>query len=322
MSIAAGLGFSCKTNVTAPWPTHDIVYRYFRDYDYATNRVFDLKPLGDTLQTGDSIIEVALFTQSASTGLILYPPSYHAILQLDPRRPEVDSQFSEAGVTMTRIDAKEYFPVISDRASNSHYVVFKHDEEDRACGAWLRVRGQRNGRDTTFEIGSIGDTTCDLLMLRPAVDYSPDHPVWPFMWRNCYEIPADFDFDHPDLRIFLGPPGTEMSPANLDEQLRGYEYDGHFVSLTGLDEYTRNGYNYPDGEVDFRPPCFRRDWNLIVFPSRAPFSTDTVFWYEDGLYHTVPLALQEPTLYNYTSLSQFYNNTKYYFWYLSVDVPQ
>lgn len=282
-----------------------------RDYAYVQNRIFDLYP--GKLQRADVITDIQVFEQNLSTGTAL-GNSNKASLFIDPAdtaNPNY-TPFIDFKVQMQKVDPNsQQYQQYSDTLRNMHYLVFNAPQQERAIGVWMKVVRHRAGLpDTTFTVGNIDDSVFHLLTIRPAVNYAPSHPTWNYMWRNIYAVPAGLAAADLGLKIYKGPAGTEGSAGNVDVQTNGENTDGTYLKILGLDQYNQANQNQSDGILDDRQEVYRSDWGLIIFPSRKPFSGDTSFTV-GGI--AVP-KLQDVTgkIYDYTSLAEQSQNSKYY----------
>ncbi len=282
-----------------------------RDYAYVQNRIFDLYPGPGHLQDSDVITDIQVFEQNQSTGTSLGNANV-AKLYIDPRDPHNanDSTFNDFGVQMQKIDpTSQQYQQYSDVKRGLHYLVFNAPQQERAIGVWMKVK---RADGSTFEVGNINLDTFQLLTVRPAVNYSPTHPTWNYMWRNIYSVPQGLAAADLNLQIYKGPAGTEGSAGNVNTQSSGNSSttDGTYLKILGLDQYNTQNQSQSDGILDDRQEVYRADWGLIIFPSRHPFSGDTSFTV-GGV--AVPKLL-DPTdkIYNYSSLAEQSQNSKYY----------
>lgn len=268
--------------------------RFVRDAEYQDGRIFDL-----FLYEEVSIAPV--------------PASIECSLFIDPMNPGLHIDKAQF-LQMAEIGPEEWV-FFNDTSRHGHFIVFEGPiQRYRSLGAFIIVDRYDNANTylQTDTIGSLSTDTLKLKMLAAGTWMDPSHPVWPLTWRNCYAIPKGLDIEDIDLSVCQAPLGQEdtaaidyrqLSPDSLDE--------GCFLTILGLDQYNRNGLKLPDGELDERPPVFHSDWGLIIFPSRQPFDSDTTF-VDAGGARTAQLRVRVPELYDYNSLNERYQSSRYY----------
>ncbi len=288
-----------------------------RDYQYETNRVYDLGYPGE-FGPYDRVSQLYVYEEETNQTEADFR---YGRLLIDPADPGAYPTLIETP-RMRQVPEDEY-RWYDDRDRNLHYVVFNNRRNDgRARGIYLQVqRFSAANQATPDSISTIGSITGDTLVLklihggRDGV-YGPTHPAWDLMWRNIYQIPRGVTVDDIDVKVFKGLPGQEGRNTSLDYQLNDAgQSEGYYLEILGLDQYNRTNANRPDNLLDERQAVFRPDWGLLILPSRTPFFSDTTFTNELGT--TAPLRERDSLLYYYTSTTQQAKASKYYIQYVS-----
>lgn len=289
---------------------------YIRDYQYETNRIFDVAYSGE-LGRFDKVTKLYVYEEEKSATEADFR---YGQLMIDPRDPNFESNYTEIQ-KMYQVEEDQYIWV-DDQERNLHYVVFNNRRYDnRAIAIYFEVehRSSAGGPvESTTQYGSITSDTLQLRVLRGGSDgqYGPSHPAWDLMWRNAYDIPKGVSVDDIDIKVFKGTAGQEGQSTSFEYQKDDAEAsEGYYLEILGLDQFTRTGQNRPDNKVDERQEVFRSDWGLLIFPSRTPFFSDTTFDNLAG--STAPLRETDSSLYYYTSSSQQTKASKYYIQYVS-----
>lgn len=292
----------------------DTVTNVIRDYQYAERRIFDLGLPGE-LSPGDSIFRLLLFQELQSWTERPTDAAY-AILYVDPNQPAL---YPSENVDLTAID-KGVVPVHPSKyewfnkpALNLHYLVFPGTPRDLSIGAYMEVKRADGSIDT---IGTgLGGTQENPRQLKLIYNKNavPSFVTWDLMWRNAYSMPQGTSYEAVEIDLFYGPPGTGHLATNPNFQVSAATDTCPFLQIVGLDQYDLSGRKVPDGRVDDRAEIFRlHDWGLLILPHRTPFDTDTTFTHADGS-STPPLDTLVPEIYNYESMTQRAQASRYYF---------
>ena len=278
-----------------------------RDYDYAEVRVFDLGLPRDALRPTDSITTLIIYELETRKDQLESP---YANLWVDPSDTTLFSAEAVKLVKVTRLELNESYTFEQDRERNRHYVHFNSSRSPgKDLGYYMEF--YRDGEKKIF--GDISKDTLNLkLLYRSAANARPTQQTWQLMWRNCYVVPQGVDIEDMDIAVFKGRNGTENAAYNKDYQEAGGKSQ-KYIEILGLDQY-RNGAideKLPDGKVDGRDEVFRKDWGLVIFPSRYPFTGDSAYVDANG---DTTTALADPveSIYNYTSNTQKTDNSQYY----------
>lgn len=281
---------------------------YLRDFDYAEGRIYDVMPPG-YLGANDKILDLNVFEQR-----VFSHPEEDTILPRamflnHPDSPIVATDFYSRAEKIP-VDQLQWF---DEPAGNRHYVVFSNRRIDYGLGLWMLVE-RRDATNNILDTVEIGDLTADTLRLktiRGRGTMNPTHPAWNLVWRNCYWIPLGATVGQLKFKVFFGLPGAESSDSSLDYQRSG-SIAQNYLQILGLDQYdNQTGERFPDREMDNLPAVFRPDWGLVIFPSRTPFSTDTVF-YDEIQNPTLPLEINVPSLYSYASIKERVDSSRYF----------
>lgn len=287
-------GSSERTTITA---SGEESAKYLRDRDYVRNRVFDLiEP--SFWQAGDEVLDLYIFrTEQATSGTIT--GDLKANLYVDPATPTSDSAFSLFDHAVEQIPVDQYKRLLDprDREIRRPFLVFNNTQrEDLALGIYLRVRRQ-DGSIT--EVGDLTTIPRTLKMIKPNKrDFDSTHPIWPLMWRNCYEVGRAVSAEDLNLQIYYGLAGTEETGNNSEYQkdpLTG-QSQGLLLQIMGLDQYNTQQQLIPDGKLDAREDILYPQEGLLIFPSRFPFNGDTTFVDSAGN-RTLPLIPKVPNVY-------------------------
>ncbi|MBK7141638.1 MAG: hypothetical protein IPH75_06125 [bacterium] len=281
---------------------------YFRDFDYAEGRIYDVMQPG-YLSPNDKIVDLSAFEQR----IIVRPEDgsllFSALFLNHPDSPLAATDFYSRAEKIPN-DQLQWF---DEPTGNRHYVVFNSSRRDYGLGLWMLVerRDASNNILDTFEIGSLVADTIRLKSIRGYGAMNPTHPAWDLVWRNCYFIPRGASAAELNTRVFFGELGTESTDSAVD-YLRVGSVAQNYLQILGLDQFNdQTGERFPDRKMDDLPTVFRPDWGLIIFPSRTPFATDTVFY--DAIQNaSLPLQVSVPTLYHYTSFRERFDSSRYF----------
>ncbi|MFH1373126.1 MAG: hypothetical protein ABII79_04960 [bacterium] len=279
---------------------------FVRDCDYQECRIFDLA--ADTFfQPGDSVMAVLLYEMARPyAGEAAWP----AYLAVDPRDttafPLENLSFTNTANTGVRpIDPAMYI-CVSDPQSNRHYIVFdSQHNSSRALGVFMHVR-RADG-----SVCSVGDISGDTLLLKLMYHTRliPQFETWNLMWRNCYRIPS-VPWEDVQIKVFRCQAGSEGSDVCLDYQDTLGESQS-YLEILGLDQYNTDNLMLPDGKFDNSLPVFVPEWELLVFPHRQPFASDTTYTDANGI-RTIELAVKTPGIYDYSSPVERFLASRYY----------
>ena len=313
-------GMYILQNVTSVDSTGSIVvHEYMRDYEYEDGRVFDLGYVGE-LGPYDTVTDVRMF-QTGSTGEVTGDP-VDCLLQIYPDSVDYgvnppDDPYAAQRDSSAMIEVMD-FQYFGWRYSNRDpYVVLGHARgSGEMLGCWMVVRRYSADGDTFLREDTVGDVSDGNLYVLKSLrgdeaSYSPSHATWDLMWRNAYPVRRNTWVDDLNLRVFKGLVGTEGDPANPDHQVSGSTYEGSFIRILGLDQYNRQNQRVPDGIVDDRIDVFRPDQGLIIFPSRRPFDSDTIFEDANGS-STTELAQRVPQVYDGSTVQEQADASVYY----------
>jgi hypothetical protein len=281
---------------------------YIRDFDYAEGRIYDVMQPG-YLGPNDKILDMRVFEQRIAVRE--GDTSVHSAMFLDhPDSPMTATDFFSYAEEIAG-DQLQWF---DDPTTNRHYVVFDRSRRDYGLGVWMLIekRDASNNILDSFEIGSLAADTIRLKSIRGRGMMNPAHPAWNLVWRNCYAVPRGSSVAELNLRVFFGALGTESTDSAVD-YLRDGSVAQNYLQILGLDQFNNEtGERFPDRILDDRPEVFRSDWGLVIFPSRTPFATDTVFYDQ---YQNASLSPQVklPNLYQYTSIKERCDSSMYFF---------
>ena len=311
---------SCSSTTESFTAPVEVTTTYIRDYAYADGRVFDLGldsvSLVDSannvtfyskeLLPGDSIIK--LFVYEQETDRQKQDSAIPAIINVKPQTP--NAAVAEDFRPQYGVNQLEYgteFIYEQNVNTGIYYVVFNtRRRDDRGLAVYMEI--VRNGSILTFgEINNVD--TLNLKLIRSGAPL-PSFATWGLMWRNVYDLrQRSVPMDRLNIKVFKGLPGREGDSTSLDYQ----EFNGDtqsYIEILGLDQYTQDKKT-PNGKVDDRSNIWRSDWGLLIFPSRTPFNTDTVFVNEVAD-TTQRLQVTIPSLYNYLSITQRIEDSRYY----------
>jgi len=290
-----------------------------RDNGYADNRIFDLGLPEFTytdstgshfyeqeLIAGDSIVTLFIFEQETDRANQDFSiPANLNVKPVDPGRFE--SEDFEPIYGVKQLAYVEQFIWEQDIQNGKYHVVFNSRRIDsRALGIYMEV--QRGSSIITF--GKITNTDTLNLKLIKSHAPLPSYATWGLMWRNVYDLrQRGVPMDRLNIKVFKGLKGREGDSTSLDYQ----EFNGDtqsYIEILGLDQYSL-GKKTPNGKVDDRPNIWRSDWGLLIFPSRTPFNTDTVFVNEVA--DTTQLLQDRiPSLYYYISRTHRVEASRYF----------
>ncbi len=279
---------------------------FYRDYEYAADRIFDLGRAVD-LQPGDRVINLYVYEQSSAQNDL---EADFAIMVVDP-----DSLDGYPGERVDGIRAQQMEPdgtkyEYRNDPDKIPYVVFSSaGYQGRAIGVWMQV--VKKGQTDTTTIGNIEADTLVLRLLRPAVP-SPSDETWQLMWRNCYSVGRKTTLNDLDIRVLKGEAGAETGNSVLETQRDDNGNDQAYIEILGLDRENTTGANVPDGRVDDILELYEPAWGLLIFPEREPFNTDVVFTDASGN-KTQELEEKTPNIYNKTYKDQARINGSKYF---------
>ncbi len=274
--------------------------QFIRDYGYAEGRIFDLG-----LEPGDSVTYILVWEQEKDKTQLVAAPN--VTMMVDPLNPDFGSAFSE-DLNVKPVDDQTFSLFYGGQRGPA--IVFTSQKRN-ALGVYMEIntasgiKGRKIGTDGRAE---------DTLKYIRTIDESwkEDNPTWDLMWRNCYSIPKGVDIEDIEINVLKGLGGRETSSSSLDYQIAGGESQGHYMEILGLDQY-KNGTDIkePDNRLDDREEVFRPDWGLIIFPSREPFNSDTVY-YRSASDSTAGLAVKLPNLYEYNSITEKTDQSEYF----------
>jgi len=292
-------GSSERTSISA---TGEEDATYIRDYAYIEGRIFDLGYPGE-FGPLDTIRVIHVYEQpKRDSGLV----QLSGLFFVDPN---VGSSSSDSMKIVKVSD--DQFEVRHDVGRNLHFIYFNTPRRD-ALGVYMEIdRYDETGLIGSDIIGSVDQPPYRLKYLRAlGVDYTPTHPTWKLMWRNCYRMPRGVTPEDIDIKVFKGLAGREGTTSSLDYQEGGTKQN-FYLEILGIDQYNRGGDKIPDNIVDDRPLLFEPEWGLLIFPHRTPFNTDTTYVNKSG--GTSPrLESRLSNIYNYTSQSQKAQGSQYY----------
>lgn len=266
---------------------------YFRDYEYASRRVFDLGliryPATSAptrfLLPSDQVVAFELYVFASSPSEPDGQAGRAYTFWPDPNREGMDS----VSTLFRRVSQSELPYVISENAEGWFLLLGQPSGLVMGRTVAYYVKYTRNG--VTYEIG---DKTGELLRLQlltyPAMH--ADDPLWVAEWRNVYDLGVrNLDYDNMAIDIFKGPRGSEDQTSNSDSQ-NGVPY----LQLLGLDQADRSGsYGHPDNKIDIDPVILDLNLGLLIFPDRRPFDTDVGY---SVMYPDVTLNPRLPVLYD------------------------
>ena len=271
-------------------PTGEETATDIRDYEFATNRIFDLGLPGE-FKAGDSVIDLAVYEQvNVEQDL----EAYWATMVVAPKDTLSYRNERISGVRVQEVERNQY-EVINDPKKPPYMVFTAAGGRSRAIGVWLVIKRTAEGRIDT--LGNIATGT-DTLLLKLIRHNNPqnDQATWPMMWRNCYKIPTGATVEDLDLRIYKGLSGSEKTTNIFDTQALPSGETQSYLEILGLDRYNALNQRLPDGRVDEISEIFRPDWGLLIFPQRQPFNTDSTF--TDSLGRTTQaLQVRVPAIY-------------------------
>ncbi len=297
--------------------------QYIRDFQNTEARIFDLGGrLGpDSLYPNDRIERLIVYEYVQETDV----SRLKARLVVNPLNLEQDSSAMEPskvevkGYKVKEVDQSKY-EVRDDSIGNKHYIYFKSTQM-YSFGVFMEVRrsaGPDAGKLTRFGDISITDSSAIEKPMVLKMIYSsraqtdPSHPVYDYMWRNCYNVPVNANIADLDVKVFKGLPNNEGATSSLDYQTANDQSQGNYLRIFGLDQYKGNSnVRTPDNKVDDRREIYNPDWGLLIFPSRYPFNSDTTFSDENGT-STAKLIQKVPSIYHYTSTTEKTQNSHYY----------
>lgn len=308
-------GNSEKTSITATGEESAV---YIRDADYADNRVFDLglpaiyDSLGVLLYNrellpGDSIIELFVFEQEPNQlGQDTTIPASLNVKPQDSGRFVFEDLNAQYGVN--QLEYGKEFTYEQVVTKGIYYIQFNtRRQENRALGVYMEVQRPGVGLVT---FGDISAPPYNLKLIR-SDNPLPTFETWKLMWRNVYDLRQRSTLiSELNVKVFKGLPGREGTTSSLEYQDISGESQ-NYVEILGLDQYNTANDTIADGLVDDRQEIWREDWGLLIFPSRTPFATDTVFVNKNGD-STASLAVKVPTLYNYQSRTERTEKSQYY----------
>ena len=290
-------GTSESSSITA---TGEEMATFKRDNQYALCRIFDL---GDDniFQEGDKVINLSVFEQETKEENL---EADSCDMYVNPLSPDPNSLETVKGIKVVQLEASTYEFHDGDSLRPYPYVYFTSSRGlNKALGVWMEIK---RGNDTIV-VGDVANPNKKTLkMLRPTpANLSPSNETWKLMWRNCYDVPKGVeDVDDLNLKIFKGLPDTEGSSSHPD-----YQDDGNtsykYIQIMGLDQVNSSNANIPDGKVDDLD-YYRKEWGLLIFPSRYPFATDETFGNAPRLDDSLD------NIYNYTSSEDQITPSKYY----------
>jgi len=274
---------------------------YIRDYAYIEGRIFDLGYEGD-FGSLDTIRVIHVFEQPKRDSV----EQLSSLFFIDPNAGSSD--FDSMKVVQVSVDQ---FEVRHDAERNLHFIYFNTPRRD-ALGVYMEIdRYDENGFVRKDVIGSADQEPYRLKYIRAlTVDYTPAHPTWKLMWRNCYRMPRGVTPEDIDIKVFKGLAGREGTSSSLDYQEGGTK-QSFYLEILGLDQYNRRGDKIPDNIVDDRPLLFEPEWGLLIFPHRTPFNTDTSYVNQSGGV-SPRLGRRLANIYNFTSQSQKAEGSQYY----------
>lgn len=303
LSLTSGL--SCSDDKCTGYSQEPSYNRtYIRDYAYLEKRIFDLGYPAD-FQPGDSVVTLLVYEQVNTRQ---EPEGLPAYLAVDPNDtsmflPENIDLRSMGGVKEVAPESCTYF---NECGRNRHYVVFEPRRPlHKALGIYMEVDRANGSTDT---IGHIDDTLLLKLLYHDAPQ--PQYQTWNLMWRNCYSIPGEINWDDIDIKVFYGLPGLEGSIHTCECQISNGKAE-RFIEVLGLDQYNTDDQKFPDGRFDNRCEVFIPEWGLLILPHQKPFASDTTFMDANGV-STSELLYKVPQIYEYNSQMERVMNSQYY----------
>jgi len=303
---------SCKSERSTEPPQRTAEYHYIRDYQYETDRIFDLGLQYD-FEKGDMITELKAFegTDDPYEDTL----AVYSILALDPTSI-FWRRWCEIGTPVRAMDSLSY-QWFSDTVKNQHLIVLDSSRTLTALGVWMVIRRESvnsgTGQHIIDTIGSLdyrGDTVV-IKMIKPSMALIPSHPCWNLMHRNVYAVPRGELLTDLDVKVFEGAIGSEGTDETTEFQDTTRADSVRFIRILGLDQYNATREKLPDNKVDDRAAIFRPDWGLVMFPSWRPFALDTNFVDANG-HRTVPLTTQAPLIYDYLNVNQPVSGSRYF----------
>ena len=282
---------------------------FIRDFQYADGRIFDLGL--DTVTLVDTANNTAFFDQELFPGdkiikLFVYEhetdrdkqsSTIPAIINVKPQIPNAAAaEDFRPPYGVNQLNYGTEFTYEQDIAKGIYYVVFNSRRLDsRALAVYMEV--QRG--DSIIKFGEINNVDTLNLKLIRSDNPLPSFATWKLMWRNVYDLrQRGANIEDLNIKVFKGLAGRETTTSSLDYQDADDESQP-YIEILGLDQYTLNK-KVSNGKVDDRSEIWRSDWGLLIFPSREPFNSDTIFVDERGD-STSPLDDKAPNLYNYVS---------------------
>ena len=311
---------SCSSPTVTLIAPVEVTTTYIRDYAYADGRVFDIGldsvSLVDSannvtfyskeLLPGDSIIK--LFVYEQETDRDKQDSAIPAIINVKPQAPNAAAaEDFRPQYGVNQLENGTEFTYEQNITTGIYYVVFNTRRfADRALAVYMEIK--RNDSIITFgEINNVDTLNLKLIRIQ---DPLPSNATWGLMWRNVYDLrQRGVPMDRLNIKVFKGLPGREGDSTSLDYQ----EFNGDaqsYIEILGLDQYSL-GKKTPNGKVDDRSNIWRSDWGLLIFPSRTPFNTDTVFVNEVAD-TTQRLQDRIPSLYYYISMVHRVEDSRYY----------
>ncbi|MFQ5499788.1 MAG: cell surface protein SprA, partial [Candidatus Zixiibacteriota bacterium] len=290
-----------------------------RDDEYIERRLFDIFLKEDNIDVSLwSVREIVVYesiTRNANNNSSA--ESVQADALVFPTDTSLMIDQAKRSIWVVPIDPTSY-EVRSDR--NSLYLAFRSARrENRILGLWMIVDSlDQSGQSTGIsrEYGSISGTkegeSFYVLKLIYTSDARPrTSPTWELMWRNCYRLPRGVAPEDLDIRIHKGLANDEDNPANVDYQkAENGQAQERYIEILGLDQLDQRNKPGPDNRIDNLPEIVDTSLGLLIFPHRRPFDTDTTY----GLGGDKAPALSDrvPELYDYTSLSEKKDASKYF----------
>ena len=281
-----------------------------RDFEFAQGRIYDIGRLGaDSVRPGDSIVDFVLYEAAAPSS---HPEDQRllASLYVSPSDPGyLPEEAITPPITVKRVDPAKYEWYRS--GFRAPYVVLDEPTHYLALGYWMLV--WRHDTQAIETVGDIDGDSLSLKLLWPGETRANDGlATWPLMWRNAYELPPSFDLSDGDIQVHKGAYGMENAATSISFQIDDAgNAEGPYIEILGLDQYNRLDQKLPDGQLDYRVEVYRPDWKLIIFPSRTPFNSDTIFVSENGA-PTTPLRVRVPEVYSSLSENQKIAASQYF----------
>jgi len=276
--------------------------QYIRDYGYAEGRIFDLG-----LLPSDSVIDIYVWEQEKAKDKAA--EARDAWLIPDPNNPPEEAGLKDS-LKVKRVE--QGWEVFHNPGPDQGSALVFTSQRRNALGVYMVVlKADRVTEDT---IGYLGETHDTLKYLRAVDEYwSPSHPTWDLMWRNCYSIPKGAEIEDINLKILKGLAGSETRSSSLEYQVSDEgTSEGNYMAILGLDQYKNNtDKREPDNLLDGREEIFRPNWGLIIFPDREPFNSDTRFFLPPND-STAALKEKVPNIYNYSSPTEKTDNSQYF----------